>query len=196
MIYFSRYIFAKPLAFWRNGTTNVVKYALKQGEYNLTTLEPYTMRYVKVCCFGNCQINDLYLNLLENPLAYKLKFKCQDNKVNRVVEAIKNTLAQNSVDILTDCPSRERAGWLCDSYFTSFSISTISFTVIAPGTALYTCLPALSASITICPCLKRCVKTATLFISSETKASSKLSIISTPNLLENSSALSRFSSQT
>jgi hypothetical protein len=43
-----------------------------------------------------------------------------------VVEAIKNTLAQNSVDILTDCPSRERAGWLCDSYFTSFAEKIIT----------------------------------------------------------------------
>ena len=29
------------------------------------------------------------------------------------------TFAHNSVDLYMDCPSRERAGWLCDSYFTA-----------------------------------------------------------------------------
>lgn len=29
------------------------------------------------------------------------------------------TLAQNAVDLLTDCPSRERAGWLSDAWFSS-----------------------------------------------------------------------------
>ena len=29
------------------------------------------------------------------------------------------TYKQNALDIFMDCPSRERAGWLCDSYFTA-----------------------------------------------------------------------------
>jgi alpha-L-rhamnosidase len=29
------------------------------------------------------------------------------------------TFRQNTLDIFMDCPSRERAGWLCDSYFTA-----------------------------------------------------------------------------
>lgn len=48
---------------------------------------------------------------------YNLKLRCKDKKVCAVLRAAQNTLAQNAVDILTDCPSRERAGWLCDGYF-------------------------------------------------------------------------------
>ena len=29
------------------------------------------------------------------------------------------TFAHNAVDLYSDCPSRERAGWLCDSYFSA-----------------------------------------------------------------------------
>src|SRR5690606_36811597 len=50
---------------------------------------------------------------------YKMKFQSQDEDLNKIVEAAQHTLAQNSVDILMDCPSRERAGWLCDTWFSS-----------------------------------------------------------------------------
>ena len=36
-----------------------------------------------------------------------------------VYDAAVRTFAHNAVDIFTDCPSRERAGWLCDSFFTA-----------------------------------------------------------------------------
>ena len=32
-------------------------------------------------------------------------------------QGVEETFAQNSFDIFTDCPTRERAGWLCDSFF-------------------------------------------------------------------------------
>lgn len=35
------------------------------------------------------------------------------------MEAARHTFAHNAVDLLTDCPSRERAGWLSDSFFSS-----------------------------------------------------------------------------
>lgn len=34
------------------------------------------------------------------------------------MEAAIETFRQNAVDLFFDCPSRERAGWLCDSFFT------------------------------------------------------------------------------
>ena len=48
-----------------------------------------------------------------------MRFTCSDKRVEKIVEAARATLAQNAVDLLTDCPSRERAGWLSDSYFSS-----------------------------------------------------------------------------
>jgi alpha-L-rhamnosidase len=39
--------------------------------------------------------------------------------LNRIFAAGVETFRQNSVDIFMDCPGRERAGWLCDSFFTA-----------------------------------------------------------------------------
>ena len=36
-----------------------------------------------------------------------------------VYDAALRTFSHNAVDLFTDCPSRERAGWLCDSFFTA-----------------------------------------------------------------------------
>ena len=38
--------------------------------------------------------------------------------MQRIYDAAVRTFCHNVLDIYMDCPSRERAGWLCDSYFT------------------------------------------------------------------------------
>lgn len=105
--------------FERNTCSNVFKWTFeKGGEFDVSTFEPYTVRYACVVFTDGiefeCRIRDY-----ENPDMKKLKVDCDDERVNKIVEAARNTLAQNSVDLLTDCPSRERAGWLGDSYFSS-----------------------------------------------------------------------------
>jgi alpha-L-rhamnosidase len=47
------------------------------------------------------------------------KFVASDPRLNRIFAAGVETFRQNALDIFMDCPSRERAGWLCDSFFTS-----------------------------------------------------------------------------
>ena len=42
----------------------------------------------------------------------------KDSELASIYSAAEATFAHNAVDLYTDCPSRERAGWLCDSYFT------------------------------------------------------------------------------
>lgn len=37
---------------------------------------------------------------------------------NEIHNVALRTFAHNAVDLFTDCPSRERVGWLCDSFFT------------------------------------------------------------------------------
>jgi len=39
--------------------------------------------------------------------------------LNRLFETARETLRQSSLDVFMDTPSRERAGWLCDSYFSA-----------------------------------------------------------------------------
>ena len=108
------------LDFFRMQTCNVIKWKLMPGSYRLLSFEPYTMRYARLVVLdGKANVEKLYLKLLENPNASSLEFQCVNEQLTAIMEAARNTFAQNAVDILTDCPSRERAGWLCDSYFTA-----------------------------------------------------------------------------
>ncbi len=102
----------------RMSTRNIIKYTLKAGEYDLCTYEPYTMKFLRIIAIGaKVEVLNASLVLYENDAPYQYHYESNDAKRKLVFEAAQSTLAQNSVDILTDCPSRERAGWLCDSYF-------------------------------------------------------------------------------
>ena len=108
--------------FYRNTTHNIISYQLKKGIYQLTGFAPYTAKYIRVSNLkGKVRVNELSLILLENPDSHNLKYNFENEKLQNIFEAARNTFASNAVDILTDCPSRERAGWLCDSYFSGRS---------------------------------------------------------------------------
>lgn len=47
------------------------------------------------------------------------KPEMNDPVLDKIYDAAVSTFCQNTLDIYMDCPSRERAGWLCDSFFTS-----------------------------------------------------------------------------
>ena len=106
------------ISFERNTTCNVLKYDLAAGSYDLLAFEPVSVQYVDVIVVkGEIQLDELSIATYENALTDGFRFLHEDKELEAIVEAAKNTLAQNAVDVLTDCPSRERAGWLCDSYF-------------------------------------------------------------------------------
>lgn len=102
------------------GTNNYVVYELAPGNYRLESFESYTFKYVKVIVLkGSCKLQDIYLREYAYPENPAASFLCSNNKLNEIYKAAKQTFRQNTVDIFMDCPSRERAGWLCDSYFTA-----------------------------------------------------------------------------
>ncbi len=106
------------LTFFRNTTQNILSYELGVGDFHLQSFEPYTAQYIQVIvASGVVDQVTTGITRFENPDADRLSFACEDSKLNAIVEAARHTFAQNAVDILTDCPSRERAGWLCDAYF-------------------------------------------------------------------------------
>ncbi len=106
--------------FKRLNCASFVSYQLEPGEYRLETIEPYTLRYMKVLVLdGECSVEGLYLREYTNPDVWQAYFAASDARLNRLFEAGRETYRQNAVDIFMDCPSRERAGWLCDSFFTS-----------------------------------------------------------------------------
>jgi alpha-L-rhamnosidase len=106
--------------FKRLGCVNAVGWELPPGDYEVETFEPYTLRYWKVMVLeGECTVEDLYLRELANPAVDQAQFAASDERFNRLFEAGRETFRQNALDIFMDCPSRERAGWLCDSFFTA-----------------------------------------------------------------------------
>lgn len=99
---------------------NIVLYELEPGAYRVESFEPYTLRYLKLIVLeGDCDVANVYLREYVNPDAARAKFATSDERFNRIFEAARQTFQQNATDVFMDCPSRERAGWLCDSFFTA-----------------------------------------------------------------------------
>ena len=104
----------------RLSCVNIVLYELEPGTYTVESFEPYTLRYLKLIALeGECEISECHLRELVNPDAARAQFQASDERFNRIFEAARETFRQNATDIFMDCPSRERAGWLCDSFFTA-----------------------------------------------------------------------------
>ena len=99
---------------------NAIQIDLPAGTYELETLEPYTQRYLQLYALdGAITVERCYLRELAHPHADLATFTCSDPRFNAIFEAARQTFRQNATDIFMDCPSRERAGWLCDSFFTA-----------------------------------------------------------------------------
>ena len=109
----------KNVDFLRLCTSSVVKWTLPPGKRSLITFEPYVFKYLRIAVAGGGAS-------LSNVRIERVGFgmppvtACTDDpKTAAVIEAAIETFRQNTLDVFMDCASRERAGWLCDSYFTS-----------------------------------------------------------------------------
>ena len=106
--------------FKRLGCVNIIAYDLQPGNYEMESFEPYTLRYLKfIVLEGDCEVQDLHLREYAGAGVWQAHFAASDERLNRLFAAGCETFRQNALDIFMDCPSRERAGWLCDSFFTS-----------------------------------------------------------------------------
>ncbi len=104
----------------RLGCVNIVPLEMPPGTFAFETIEPYTLRYLKLIALeGDCEVEHVYLREYKNPAVRQAEFAASDGRLNRLFAAGVETFCQNATDIFMDCPSRERAGWLCDSFFTA-----------------------------------------------------------------------------
>ncbi len=103
----------------RLGCNNIVMWDVQEpGAYEFESFEPYTFKFAEVIMLeGEATVEKLELRTYKNPNATRA-CTLKDPVDRKIFEAARETFAQNAVDVFTDCPSRERAGWLCDSYFT------------------------------------------------------------------------------
>lgn len=113
---------------WEDGNVNrrrlscnaYIIYELQPGDYTIESFEPYTMKYVQTEVeSGKCTIEHIYMRDYCNSDVDRATFISGNTDLDRLFEAARETFRQNALDVFMDCPSRERAGWLCDSYFTS-----------------------------------------------------------------------------
>ena len=104
----------------RLGDSDLIKWTLPAGKHSLMSFEPYSFRYAKIIVFGSdIELTGFRINRYS---FRKIDKKLPDSfspELQRIFDAAVETFRQNAVDIYMDCPSRERAGWLCDSYFTA-----------------------------------------------------------------------------
>ncbi len=104
----------------RLGCANIVEVNIEAGDYTFETFEPYTFRYLKIAATnGPVDFSNVFVRELACPDADRASFACADEMLNEIFEAARQTYRQNAVDIFMDCPSRERAGWLCDSFWSA-----------------------------------------------------------------------------
>ncbi len=99
---------------------HVIGWKLKAGAYSLEGFDPMEMRYVQLNVLqGKIRLNRVGMRLFIHPEVKNNSLDSQDEALNAIYDAAASTFRQNALDIYMDCPSRERAGWLCDGYYTA-----------------------------------------------------------------------------
>lgn len=117
---FDEILTSNDVDFRRLDCVNAVVWHLAPGVHTLETFEPYTLRYLKLMAArGGAGISGVMLREYCAGGAAKAEFASSDPALNRIFAAARETYRQNATDVFMDCPSRERAGWLCDSFFTA-----------------------------------------------------------------------------
>lgn len=118
-VVFDEILYNDSVYFTRMKTANVIILKTAPGKTAFLSVEPYTFKYIRVFSENaDAVIKDLHIRRIGAPAVNK-KLKSDDEKLQLIFDAAIETYRQNTFDIYMDCPSRERAGWLCDSFFTS-----------------------------------------------------------------------------
>lgn len=104
----------------RSGCGNLATWRLEPGKsFAFETFEPYTLKYLTVTVLeGEVEVRPPRLREYAYPLNQHERLRTGD-PLDGIRLAARRTFAQNAVDTFTDCPGRERAGWLCDSFWTA-----------------------------------------------------------------------------
>ena len=104
----------------KSNVKNALEYFAAEGQQICAqSFEPYCCRFAMVMVrSGKIRLDGFGVMRFEKPVEGVEYPDLGSDLRNLIYRASVRTLAQNAVDIYMDCPSRERAGWLCDSYFT------------------------------------------------------------------------------
>lgn len=99
---------------------NVIRLEMEAGKYAFKAMEPFGLKYVKLAVTnGAFAVDNFHITALVCPQAVTAKYQGNDPTLAAIFHAAKESFIQCSSDLFMDCPTRERAGWLCDSFFTA-----------------------------------------------------------------------------
>ncbi len=97
---------------------NTVKLQMDVGSHHFQSIEPYGFQYLKLLCTkGSLTVKGLSVMEVVCPYPITAEYMSTDPQLQTIFQAAVQTYRQNAPDIFMDCPNRERAGWLCDSFF-------------------------------------------------------------------------------
>ena len=116
------------LNFSRLGCAAVAEWRIASaGEYELETFEPYAAKYIDVAVLeGRASVDSVWVRTYVSPLADRTSFRASDPALERIFLAARESYRANAVDGFTDCPTRERAYWTGDTFFTGRASAWLS----------------------------------------------------------------------
>ncbi len=120
VLFFREYCPNEDLQSRTMNAQTVLQYNIKAGTaIDVESFEPYSFRHATVLIKkGRVQLRSFGFRNFARELSDLIPRSFRDPELQSIYEGAVRTFAHNGVDLFTDCPSRERAGWLCDSYFT------------------------------------------------------------------------------
>jgi len=117
---FSEISTADHFSFTAMNAHNAVEWIMAKGQLHSMSFEAYTARYVLLAVKRGCvRLDGFGIKTYEADTSAVQLPSTGNPVLDAVSRGAVRTYAHNAVDLYTDCPSRERAGWLCDSYFTA-----------------------------------------------------------------------------
>lgn len=112
----------KPEGGWVYGRSNCndfIDLLCGPGKIRFLSANPYCFAHLRLISRHPITAQ-VHLRSLEND-SFPSQPKRGGKNLQAIQKAAERTFRQNAVDLFTDCPGRERAGWLCDSYFTGIA---------------------------------------------------------------------------
>lgn len=104
---------------FRAETLGTIVWHLGKGTHELEGFEPIAFRAARVLAVGGkAEVSAPSVRSYVSPSAARASFKASDPALEKIFNAARRSYVANAVDCLTDCPIRERAGWLGDTFFT------------------------------------------------------------------------------
>lgn len=121
LLAFEEILLDGQLVFDRSSCVNVIGLDLAPGAtVAFEAFEPYTLQHLQIIvAAGAVEVGAIHLRNCINAEKVLPAPRGLPPAMAKVRTAAVASFRQNALDLFMDCPSRERAGWLCDSLFTA-----------------------------------------------------------------------------